>query len=111
MMGTEATDRCKATTAIGGKTVRCQAPSGHDGRCHYHRAGGQGGSLVNWWGANPRPTSYIDDLGLVDLRKEVIRLRELCDANGIEWEQAPVGRGDVDRGAMTATVIAPTEMG
>jgi hypothetical protein len=63
---------------------QCQKNIGHAGQCSYHYKGSQGGTVLQWWGANPRPADWIDDLSYAQLRKEIYRLRELCEANGID---------------------------
>jgi hypothetical protein len=80
--------RCPSTVQGGGqnpRTERCQQPAGHEGRCSYHRVGGQGGSLRRWWGANPQPKGDLSTMTTYDRELEIYRLRELLDRAGIEW--------------------------
>jgi hypothetical protein len=83
--------RCTSTIETGGPVrivnLRCQAPAGHDGRCFYHRKGGQGGTTSRWWGANPKPDWYIGDWSVNDLQNEVVRLRDLLEKNGLDWRR------------------------
>jgi hypothetical protein len=85
-------DRCpsvmdgRASLSAPPRWLRCQLRPLHEGQCCYHRRGSQGGSMIRWWGANPRPAGFLGDLGFSDLLAEVHRLRGMLDAAGIDWK-------------------------
>jgi hypothetical protein len=72
----------------------CTQPLNHEGQCSYRISGGQGGTVIRWWGANPRPAEWIDDFTYANLRQEVIRLRNLCEDCGIDWRADITPPGD-----------------
>lgn len=76
--------RCPSVTTGGGmerRSLRCQSVrSPHEGQCWYHRAGSAGGSTIRWWGANPRPEGYLDDLGEARLKALIRDQRAARDA-------------------------------
>lgn len=81
--------RCDGYTMSDGykisRRMQCQQDMGHEGQCSYHRRGGQGGSIARWWGVNPRPVGWLDDLAHHQLLREIYRLRRLCDENELDW--------------------------
>jgi hypothetical protein len=80
--------RCPETLPESGPSgrvrhLRCQ--------CSYHRKGSQGGTLIRWWGANPRPVGWLGDRSRVGLVQEISRLRDLCEYHGIDWKSGLSG--------------------
>jgi hypothetical protein len=55
------TERCPSDTVDSGYRIarrfRSQRALGHEGLRSYRRNGSQGGTLKQWWGANPNPTA------------------------------------------------------
>lgn len=88
MAGTERLPCPETTTGLlsGHRVAHCQGQAGHTGKCTYHYRGSQGGTLYSWWGVNPKPIGYVEDLSPNEWRMEIWRLRDLCDQNDIDWK-------------------------